>query len=94
MSGHDDTPATKSHAVHFALYILGGLCVGIGLLNLYWSFGYPEGSLNTQLTTVGFSGLDNIMALGPADYSVPLVVIGLMCLIYGNVIAWKHTGGY
>jgi len=79
---------------HFALYILGGLCVGAGLLSLYWSFGWAGGTLNSNYAVIGFSGLDNISALDPSDYSIPLVVIGICCLVYGNAIAWRYTGGY
>jgi hypothetical protein len=79
---------------HFALFILGGLCVGTGLLSLYWSFGWEGGALNSNYSLIGFDGLDNISALDPSDYSIPLVVIGIACLVYGNAIAWRYTGGY
>lgn len=88
------TEATPNFTAHFFLFLLGGLCLGAGLLTLYWSFGWPGGPLNSNFALVGFNGLDNITALDPSDYSIPLVVVGLSCLIFGNSIAWRYTGGY
>lgn len=88
------TQPPETHPAHLALFLLGGLCVGAGLLTLYWSFGWPVGDLNGNYAAVGFSGLDDITTLDPSDYSIPLVVVGLSCLIYGNAIAWRYTGGY
>ena len=48
----------------------------------------------TSRRAVGFTGLDNLMSFAASDYSIPLVVVGIVCLVYGNSIAWKHTGGY
>ena len=63
-------------------------------MTLAFSFGWPGGVLNGDFGQVGFSGLDNLAALGPSDASIPLLVVGVGCLIYGNAIAWRHTGGY
>ena len=82
------------HPAHLALFLVGGLTLGIGLVSLYWSFGWPGGPLNGDFATIGWSGLNNIQTLDPADFSIPLVVIGLACLVYANAIAWRHTGGY
>lgn len=95
MAGHShDAPPEKTHAIYLALYVLGGLCIGTGLVNLYFSFGDPAGPLNSDFAHVGFTGLDNIVPLPPSDFAVPLVVIGILCMIYGNATAWKQTGGY
>lgn len=94
MAEHPQTKDPGVHPAHLALFLVGGLCLGIGLLTLYWSFGAPSGALNQHFATVGFTGLDDIQTLDPSDYSIPLVVVGLACLIYANAIAWKHTGGY
>lgn len=88
------TEVSERFPAHVALFILGGLCVGAGLMSLYYSFGWPVGPLNSDFAGTGFSGLDNIASLDASDYSIPLLVIGLICLIYGNAIAWRYTGGY
>ena len=94
MADHEPTPDDGIHPAHLALFLVGGLAVGIGLLTLTWSFGWPGGPLHTDFAAVGWTGLDNLQTLDPADYSIPLVVIGLACLVYANAIAWRHTGGY
>lgn len=91
---HDDKRANGVHPLHIGLFLFGGLCVGVGILNLYWSFGAPSGDLNLNVAQIGFSGLDDITTLPPVDYSIPLVVLGLLSLVYANAIAWRHTGGY
>jgi hypothetical protein len=93
------TPEPKpSHPLHLVLYLFGGLCLGSGILSLYWSFGHsdPAGRIpmNTDFARVGWSALDNIAPLAAADFSIPLVVVGAVCLIIGNATAWKETGGY
>jgi hypothetical protein len=82
------------HPFHFALLIVGGLSLGTGIINLYYSFGWTGGDLNSNLRLVGFSGLDNIGALPDSSFAVPLVVIGGLCLILANANAWRHTDGY
>ncbi len=94
MSASTAPEANETFPAHLALFLLGGLCVGSGLMTLYFSFGWPEGMLNSNFAKIGFSGLDDIVALGASDFSIPLLVVGLVCLIYGNAIAWRHTGGY
>ena len=90
----------ENNTMHLALYVLGALCLGAGILNLYWSFGWDptnEGvrhALNSDFTGVGFTGLDNITLLPRADFSIPLVVVGICCLVIANATAWKETGGY
>ena len=70
------------------------LRLGTGILNLYWSFGAPTGPLNSDFAIAGFTGLDNLTSFDASDYSIPMVVVGLVCLVYGNTIAWRYTGGY
>jgi hypothetical protein len=73
----------------------GGLILGFGILSLYWSFGWPgHECLNCNLAEVGFSGLDNIALLPAADYSIGLVVAGVLVLVVLNAGAWRRTGGY
>ncbi|MBW1880017.1 MAG: hypothetical protein JRI25_18200 [Deltaproteobacteria bacterium] len=94
MANRETNGVSETFPAHFALFILGGLCVGAGLLSLYWSFGWDGGALNSNYAATGFSGLDNISALDASDYSIPLVVVGISCLVYANAIAWRYTGGY
>ena len=75
-------------------FLFGGLCLGTGILNLYGSFGWEGGPLNSNLKEVGFSGIDNIGLLAPANYAIPMVIIGVVTLVYLNSKAWKDTGGY
>lgn len=82
------------HTLHLALYIIGGLCTGTGILNLYWSFGWEEGPINSNLRAVGANGLDNMAMLPSADFAIPLVVVGIVCLVIANATAWKETDGY
>ena len=94
MSDHPEHAPNDTQPAHLALFVLGGLCVGAGIINLYWSFGAPTGPLNSDYAAVGFTGLDNLMSLDASDYSIPMLVIGIVCLVYGNSSAWRYTGGY
>lgn len=82
------------HLLYLGLFLVGGLCTGAGILNLYWSFGRETGTLNSDHATVGFSGMDDIQLLQAADFSIPLVVVGFCCLVIANATAWKETDGY
>ena len=93
------TESSKNHTMHLGLFLLGGLSLGSGLMNLYWSFGHTDAGgapvgLNNEFSSVGFSGLDNITLLGSADFSIPLVVLGIVCMVAANMTAWKQTDGY
>lgn len=81
-------------AMHFALLIVGGLCLGMGILNLYYSFGWPGGNLNSNFAIVGFNGFSELEILPAWMVSFPLVLIGAVCLIAANATAWRQTGGY
>ena len=87
-------PRDEVHPMHFGLFIFGGLCVGTGLLNLYYSFGWSGGDLNSNFAQVGYTAMDNISLLPSADVSLPLIVIGALSLIFANATAWRETGGY
>ncbi len=89
-----ETARDELHLLHLGLFIIGGLCTGTGIINLYWSFGWEGGPVNTNLSAVGSSAMDNISLLPAADFSIPLVVIGVFCLILANATAWKETDGY
>jgi hypothetical protein len=89
MTGRDEV-----HPLYLALFLIGGLCTGTGILNLYYSFGYVGGDENLNISHLGFSGIDNLSFLRPADYSIPLVLVGVACLVIANASAWKETDGY
>lgn len=82
------------HPLHLALYLVGGGSLGTGLMLLYWAFGWEGGSLNSDFSYIGFSALDNIALQSGAEIAVALVVVGLVCLVFGNATAWRETGGY
>lgn len=89
MTGRDDV-----HPLYLALFLIGGLCTGTGILNLYYSFGYAGGDENLNISKLGFSGIDNLSFLPTADFSIPLVLVGVACLVIANASAWKETDGY
>lgn len=93
MADKHDHDATNP--VHLALFLLGGACVGSGLIALYFSFGWEGGPLNSDFAEVGYSGFDNIAMLPGADFvAIPLLVVGLFSLVFANATAWRETGGY
>jgi hypothetical protein len=84
----------ESHWMHLILLILGGLCLGTGIIFLYGSFGWTGGDFNSNLKTIGFSALDNISLLPDSHVSIPLIGIGTLCLVFANATAWRATDGY
>ena len=89
MEAREDVPY-----LYIGLFIVGGLCVATGIVNLYDAFGVPEGAMNRNLNVVGFTALDNLDLLPSADFAIPFVLVGLCCLVIANVTAWKETDGY
>ena len=73
---------------------LGGLCLGYGIVNLYYSMGWGGGPMGQDFTGVGFSGIDNLGLLPAADYSLVFIAAGIAILVSLNRVAWRHTGGY
>lgn len=92
------TSRDELHPIYLALFIIGGLCTGTGILNLWWSFGYADAPLtdnvSMHLDKIGNTALDNIGLLETADFSIPLVIVGVACLVIANATAWKETDGY
>ena len=85
--------------IHLMLFLVGGSSIGAGLIALYSGFGVSDGAggripLNTDFRLVGYSGLDNITALGSAEFAIPAIVLGVLCLVIANATAWRETGGY
>lgn len=91
---HHDVPSNDTHPMHLVLLLLGGLSSGVGAINLYWSFGREGGTFQSDFRTVGFSGFDEMGLLPHADFALPLLAFGLVCLIAANATAWRQTGGY
>lgn len=89
MEAREDVPY-----LYIGLFIAGGLCVGTGIVNLYYAAGLPEGDINGHLDVVGFTALDNITRFPSASFALPLVLVGVCCLVIANITAWKETDGY
>jgi hypothetical protein len=87
-------PVAQLSNVHYLLVVLGGLMLGTGLVNLYWSFGDPNHDLNGNAAEVGWSGLDDIAMLPSADVAIPLLFAGIGTMVFLNARAWRYTGGY
>jgi hypothetical protein len=93
---------TDSTITHLILLIVGGLCIGAGMINMYYSFGWAQGTtnsnaripMNTDVAGVGFSGLDNISLLSSSALAIPLVAVGIFMMVIANRTAWRQTDGY
>jgi hypothetical protein len=92
-TGHH-APKNELHPFHLPLLVVGGLCLGTGLVQLIGSFGWPGGDLNSRFDQIGWSAIDNIGLLPPGFVSIPLIVCGALAMIIANATAWKETGGY
>ena len=90
----NETDDTEGSLVYLVGLLAGGLVLGFGALSLYYSFGWPHDCLNCDLSQVGFTGMDNIKLLPAADYSIGLVVAGVLIMVALNAVAWRRTGGY
>lgn len=89
------TSTTEESSMLYTFGLLGGgLTLGFGIVSLYWSFGVPGTAINQDFALVGFSAIDNLRLLDAADYSIGLVVLGVLIMVLLNAIAWKRTGGY
>jgi len=84
----------QGNLVYLISLLIAGIVLGFGLLSLLYSFGSPAGPLNQTFEVVGFSGVDDLWLLPPADYSIGLIVAGMMAMVLLNATAWKRTGGY
>lgn len=93
---------SNSTLTYLILLIVGGISTGAGVINLYYSFGWAQGysssnariPMNTDLATVGFTGLDNIYLLSSSTMAFPLVFVGIAMMVLANATAWRQTGGY
>lgn len=95
MSESSTPQDTEGGLVYLFGLLAGGLILGFGLRSLYWSFGWREGEcLSCDFASIGFTATDNLSLLPAADYSIGMVVAGVLVLVYLNANAWKRTGGY
>lgn len=85
---------SEASLVYIAGLITGGLTLGFGLRSLYWSFGMPGNCLNCALDVVGSNGLDDLQLLPAANYSIGLIVLGVILMVALNHAAWRYTDGY
>ncbi len=88
--------ADRDHGTpaYLALYVVGGLCTGAGILSMAFSLGWEGGDLNTNFEEVGFSAVDNLSLLPLADFAIPILVCGIVLLVMANAFSWKETDGY
>jgi len=94
MAHDEDTADDKLNSFHLALFLLGGACTGTGLISLLNAFGAPSGDMNTNFAEIGASALDNIGPMGSFDYAIPMLVTGVLTLVFANAVAWRQTGRY
>jgi len=95
MSASSKSGEQEGNLAYLVGLLTGGLILGFGILSLYWSFGWRTDScLNCDITSVGYTGMDNLSTLPAADYSIGMVVFGVLILVVLNARAWKVTGGY
>jgi len=91
---HDEQPSNLT----YLLLPVGGILVGLGVVNLWYSFGAPDvdfdKGLNGNFQVIGSTALDNVGLLPAADYSIVLIVAGLALMVFLNSRAWRYTAGY
>ena len=78
----------------YLFLVPAGLCLGFGLVMLYYSYGWSVGPLNQNIGQAGFTGLDNLGPTGSIGLSIGSIVLGLAIMVGFNANAWKHTDGY
>lgn len=88
------TTEGEGSLVYLVGLLIGGLTLGFGIRSLYWSFGVPDTALNQDLAGMGFTGLDNLSLLPAANYSIGMIVLGVIVMVALNNFAWRYTDGY
>ncbi|MGC6494130.1 MAG: hypothetical protein ACON5B_14950 [Myxococcota bacterium] len=98
--------APQNQTTFIMLLLSGGMLLGFGILNLYFSFGLDTAGVdvgddirnmdfNQHPALVGFNGFDNITMLDAGFWSLPCIIIGAILMVVANATAWEHTeGGY
>jgi len=89
-----------------AIWVLGGLFVGSGILMMLGRFGGqsgvgivgPDGEFGGHAALVypstGYDTVADITIFGQGWLALILGAVGLAMLVYANANAWKDTGGY
>ena len=75
-------------------WIVGGLLVATGVINLLFSFGTPYGDIALSLDKVGNDAIGDLGTTGRFMISVFCLGIGIPTLVSLNATQWKNTGGY
>ena len=86
-----------------SLWIVGGICVGFGILLMIGGFGDtgfgltgPTGSIDPAAVSFKSFGYDASMDVGLSStgkMGLPLIFIGIALMVYKNATAWKDTNG-
>ena len=95
-------PAPAGFGIRFRRTDLGGLEIpataphvgGIAYATTLTRDGATVDTVEHLLAAVVSSGIDNLGLLPAADYSIGLVVAGVLVLVVLNAGAWRRTGGY
>ena len=80
---------------HELLWLLGGLCVGAGIVTgITGGVGVSCGEIAECFSQLGYDGVDNLKVDGQGAAAIVLVLIGICLLVEANRTAWQRTGGY
>jgi hypothetical protein len=80
---------------HPILWLIGGLCVGSGILSgLMGGFGVEGGDVATTFSTLGYDAVDDLQVRANGMMALVLFFSGLGFLVAANRSAWQETGGY
>ncbi|MFT5682750.1 MAG: hypothetical protein ACI8RZ_003674 [Myxococcota bacterium] len=89
-----------------ALWVLGGLSIGSGVLMMLGRFNGPSGigiaNENGEFSghaaqvyhTTGYDTIGDLMVFGQGWLALILGAAGIAMMVYANAGAWKETGGY
>ena len=82
------------------LWIVGGICAGVGILLLIGGFGdsgfglVTDGSMQPAAVTFHRFGYDaslDVALSSNGKMGIPLILVGLVLMVYANATAWKDT---
>lgn len=78
-----------------ALWLLGGVCCGLGiLLAATGGFGIPGGPTATQISQIGFDGLPQLTVFQQGMVAIGLFLAGVAMMAGATSTAYRDTGGY
>ena len=82
------------------IWIVGGFCVGFGVLFMLGAFGPTGFGLGEgddvlpaaiSYKTYGYDASLDLRPTSAGIYGIPLILIGIVLMVYANAIAWKDT---